>query len=63
MDYKTLSLEELEKDVFYSKRMLPYLTGGVYKSYQEWINKKEERIKFLIENKIKDGGKNYERVE
>jgi len=55
VNYEDLSLEELEKDIFYSKKMLPYLSGYVYKSYEGWIIKKEERVKFLKE-KLK--GKN-----
>ena len=58
MNYENLSLEELEKDIFYSKKMLPFLSGYVYKSYEEWIIKKEERVK-LLKNKEKDENKNF----
>jgi len=49
MNYEDSTLEELEKDILVSKRMLPYLFGAVYKSYEGWIIKKEERVKFLKE--------------
>jgi hypothetical protein len=58
VNYENLSLEELEKDIFYSKKMLPFLSGYIYKSYEEWIIKKEERVK-LLKNKEKDENKNF----
>jgi len=60
VNYENLSLEELEKDIFYSKKMLPYLSGYVYKSYEEWIVKKEERVKKLLkEQGEKNENKNF----
>lgn len=58
MNYEDLSLEELEKDIFYSKKMLPYLSGYVYKSYEGWIIKKEERVKYLKDQIKKENIRN-----
>lgn len=58
MNYEDMSLEELEKDILVSKRMLPYLYGSVYKSYEGWINKKEERVKYLKDQIKKENIRN-----